>query len=291
MNPTIDRIEKTSSFRLSNAAKAVGKSDLININGKLLHYSKLGSSSGSPIVFVHGLGGTVDYWTPLIQSAQLGKAHSLHLFDLEGHGLSPTSPLSTLSIESFASDLKRVFDHAEIKSGATLIAHSMGCLVAAQFALSHPDLISKLILVGPPPSPLPEAASNGTYARAETVRTKGMAAIVDAVVTAGTSEKTKSANQLAVAAVRLSLLGQNPEGYAKACGALAGATSKLDFSQIKAETLIITGTEDKVSPPQLCEGYGKALPKSAGVNVLENVGHWHVFEDVQGVSKAVSTFL
>jgi pimeloyl-ACP methyl ester carboxylesterase len=242
-------------------------------------------------VLVHGLGGTVDYWTPLIQAAQLEKSHSLHLFDLEGHGLSPTSPLSTLSIDSFAADVKGVFDHAKIKSGATLVAHSLGCLVAVNFALAHPELISKLILVGPPPSPLPEAASNGTYARAETARTKGMDAVVDAVVTAGTSEKTQSSNQLAVAAVRLSLLGQDPEGYAKACGALAGATNKLDFSQIKAETLIITGSDDKVSPPTLVEGYGKALPKSAGVKVLENVGHWHVFEDVQGVSKAVSGFL
>jgi pimeloyl-ACP methyl ester carboxylesterase len=256
-----------------------------------LNYKNFGLASGSPIVFVHGLGGTIDYWTPLIRAAQLDKSHYLHLFDLEGHGLSPTLPLSVLSIESFAADLKGVFEHVQIQSGATLIAHSMGCLIAAQFAVAHPELVSKLILVGPPPSPLPEAAVNGSYQRAETARTKGMTAVVDAVATAGTSEKTKSSNSLALAAVRLSLLGQDPEGYAKACSALAGATNKIDFAQIKAQTLIITGSEDKVSPPQLCETYGKTLPKSGGVEVLENVGHWHVFEDVQGVAKAVSAFL
>lgn len=288
-NPTIARVLESSCVKPTNAAKGIA--GLTEINGKLLHYQKAGASSGSPVVFVHGLGGTVDYWTPLIQAAQLDQSHPLYLFDLEGHGLSPTSPLSKLSIESFAADLKGVFDHAGITSGATLVAHSMGCLVAVQFVLSNPGLVSKLILVGPPPSPLPEAGSKGSYTRAALARTQGMAAVVDAVATAGTSEKTKKSNVVALTAVRLSLLSQDPEGYAKACAALAGATNTLDFAQIKAETLFITGSEDKVSPPGLCEKYAKAVQKSQGVTVLQDVGHWHVFEDVHGVASAVTKFL
>jgi pimeloyl-ACP methyl ester carboxylesterase len=291
VNPAIGQIKNSTSFLASNPSKLVDKSGLSLINHKLLNYKHLGSASGSPIVFVHGLGGTIDYWTPLIQAAQLDKFYSVHLFDLEGHGLSPTLPLSVLSVDSFAADLKDVFEHAKIQSGAILVAHSMGCVVAAQFTIANPTLVSKLILIGPPPSPLPEAEVDASYQRAETARTKGMSAVVDAVATASTSEMTKSSNPLALAAVRLSLLGQDPEGYAKGCSALARATSKLDFSQIKVQTLIITGSEDKISPPRLCESYGKVLLKSGGVEVLDNIGHWHVFEDVQGVAKAVSNFL
>jgi pimeloyl-ACP methyl ester carboxylesterase len=123
------------------------------------------------------------------------------------------------------------------------------------------------------------------------VRTQGMNAVVDAIIAAGTSEKTKSSHPVAQTAVRLSLLGQDAESYAKACDALGNATNELDFAKIKAKTLIVTGSEDKVSPPHLCEKYSKVLPDGSKVQVLADVGHWHVFEDVQGVSDAVTSFI
>lgn len=289
-NLIVSQVASVSHLQGNNTNKNIDSTLLTQINGKPLHYKSFGKASGPPVVFVHGLGGSAELYTPLIQSLGLADSHSLHVFDLEGHGLSPTSPLSKLSIESFAADLNGVFEKANITSNATVVAHSMGCLVGVHFALAHPDKVSKLILIGPPPSPLPEAGIAGTCARAETVRTKGMTSVVDAVVTAGTSEKTKLSNQLAVAAVRLSLLGQDPEGYAKACAALAGAPG-LDFGAIQAKTLIVTGSEDKVSPPPLCEKYVQGLGGKATLQVLEKVGHWHVFEDLEGVTKAAKAFL
>jgi pimeloyl-ACP methyl ester carboxylesterase len=289
-NPIVEQVSSISHLNHNNAARSVDTTSLTQINNKPLHYKALGNESATPVVFVHGLGGSSEFYTPLIQSLNLEQTHSLHLFDLEGHGLSPTSPLSKLSIGSFAADVNGVFENASITSGATVVAHSMGCLVAVQFALMHPDKVSKLILLGPPPSPLPEAGRAATFARAGTVRTRGMTSIVDAVVTAGTSDKTKSSNQLAIAAVRLSLLLQDPEGYSKACGALAGA-EPLDFAALKAKILIVTGSEDKVSPPQLCEKYVQSLEGEAEMKILENVGHWHVFEDLQGVAGAIKNSL
>ena len=158
----------------------------------------------------------------------------------------------------------------------------MGCLAALTFTLANPTLVKNLILIGPPPSPLPEAATKNTYAREALVREKGMAAVVDAVTAAGTSSKTKESNPLAVAAVRMSLLGQEPESYAKACAALAGATQKLDIEKVEARTLIVTGEEDKVSPPALVQKMEKAMGRCEVV-LLKDVGHWHVFEDSKGV--------
>lgn len=289
-NPTVNRVESTSHLQHCNGTKSIDICSLTSINNKLLHYKRSGEASGSPIVFVHGLGGSAEFFTPLISSLSLEKSHAVHVFDWEGHGLSPSSPLSKISIQSLAEDLNGVVSKADARSGVTLVAHSMGCLVAMHFALAHPEKVSKLVLLGPPPSPLPEAASTATHARAETVRAKGMHAIVDAVAAAGTSEATKSSNPLAVAAVRMSLLGQDPEGYAKACAALAEAPA-LDFAALQPKTLVITGSEDKVSPPQLCEKYVKDLQGRADLQVLEGVGHWHVFEDAKGTVNAIKGFL
>lgn len=292
-NATVERVQRATCIPVTNIDRSCNGIGLSNINGKKLWYRGIcaESTDTSPIVFVHGLGGSTEYWTPLISTLSLTDSHSLHLFDLEGHGLSPTSPLSTLSITSFAKDLRGIFQNADIASGATVVAHSMGCLVALSFVINNPGLVKKLVLVGPPPNPLPETSSKSSQARAHLARTQGMAAVVDAVVTAGISAQTVKNNPLAVAAVRLSLLGQDPEGYAKACSALAGATEELDLRVVDAEVLIITGEDDEVSPPAVCEKYAETLSKCRKPVVLRGVGHWHVFEDCRGVADAVRSFL
>ncbi|KAL2815229.1 hypothetical protein BDW59DRAFT_176232 [Aspergillus cavernicola] len=98
-------------------------------------------------------------------------------------------------------------------------------------------------------------------------------------------------NPMAVTATRLSLLGQDPEGYAKACMALArSAEETLDVSKLACKTLVITGDQDAVSPPALCQVYGEKIG-SVEVKVLEAVAHWHLFEDVPGTPEAVYSFL
>ena len=288
-NQTAHRVSKVTHIPVANLSKTLGGVGLTPMNSKHLYYRHAGVQSGPPVIFVHGLGGTSEFYSPLITTLGLDKTHSLHLLDLEGHGLSPTSAASVVSISSYASDVAALARHVNI-SGATVVAHSMGCFVALTVALKHPELVSKLVLIGPPPNPLPEAAQTGSIARAALARGSGMAAVVDAVVTAGTSAKSKTENPLGIATVRMSLLSQDPEGYAKGCTALAGVSQVLTVQNLKAQTLIICGDEDKVSPLQVCEKYASEI-KGAKVHVLPHVGHWHNFEDIAGVAKAVGSFL
>ncbi|KAH8779987.1 hypothetical protein F5883DRAFT_516961 [Diaporthe sp. PMI_573] len=287
------RNSAASSFTLINSDKAVGRGDALTvIDGKPVSYNKLGSGPEN-IVFVHGLGGTKDYWTPLVSALALPDRATVHLYDFEGHGQTPTHPLSPLTVSSMANDLAGIFQAASASTTApaTLVAHSFGCLVALKFTLENPALVKKLVLVGPPPSPLPDTGAQASLARAALVRSRGMAAVVDAVVAAGTSDASKRNNPLAVAAVRMSVLGQHPEAYAKACHALAESkTTTLGVEGVAVPTLIITGADDKVSPPAVCEQY-KARIKDSRLVVIPDVGHWHVLEDVNGVSKAVKEFL
>lgn len=232
----------------------------------------------------------MEFYTPLINALGLKKSYKLHLADLEGHGLSPTSPLSSITIDSLADDLAGIFETANLSpsSETTLVAHSMGCLVALRFVIQHPDQVKKLILLGPPPNPLQEPAVNAFNDRAALVRKKGMIAVVDSVAESGTSSRTKTTTGFT--AVRLSLLGTEPESYAKACTALAGS-KVLPLESVPCKTLIVTGDEDKVSPPNLCTTYSGRIPNSLPPVVLKEVGHWHVFEDSHGVATAIQNFL
>lgn len=272
---------------MSNATRSTA-STLTQVNSKSLYYKRAGNPTNPSVIFIHGMGGSHETFTPLINTMRLDKSHLLHLFDLEGHGLSPTSPFSKLSIESFADDVASLC--ADINTGITVVAHSMGCLVALTFALKHPGKVAKLVLLSPPPITLPRDYAGALMARADDARTNGMTSIVDSIIDIAVSEKTKIANPLAVAAIRLSLLGTDPEGYAKACMAVAEA-SEMDISGIQAKTLIITGKDDPICPPDLGKLYAELLNWRAGLEVLEGVGHWCPFEDVDGLKNALGGFL
>lgn len=189
-------------------------STLTCIGAKHLFYQKLEakSNSGENIAFVHGLGSSSSYF--IVLTVPLQEHADLHLMDLEGHGLSPTSASNTLSIASFAKDAADVLDAASVKE-VTVVAHSLGCLVAVKLALDRPNLVKKLILMGPPPSPLPEVAVTATLARAKAVRDRGLFDVSDTIVQTALSDETKASNPTAVAAVRTSLLGQDPRATPK----------------------------------------------------------------------------
>jgi len=267
-------------------------------NGKQLNAKKIGNGPHS-IIFVHGLGGDTSYYTPILQELGLNKDdHPMYtsvIYDLEGHGRSPTKATSKLTIESYAEDIGGLIKALDVPTdnGVTLVAHSMGCLVAELFAFQHPDMVTRLVLLGPPPMPLPAAGAENSIKRAAAVRAEGMRNVAITVATAGTSEKTKNERPLAFTTVQMSLLSQDPEGYAKGCTALASAKdlTSIDLSRLgqSAKSLIITGEEDKISPPSHVEKLAETL--KAEKKILPDVGHWHVFEDVEGVVAAMKSFL
>lgn len=290
-NYVAERLAKVSVLPTYNLESTCGGAGLTQIGNKLLNIEEIGTGSET-MVYVHGLGGSTEYYQPLINAAGLKDSHKSYLYDLEGHGLSPTKASSQITIDTYADDLAGIFSYSKfnIKSGV-LVAHSMGCLVAMTFAIKNPSLVKMLILIGPPPSPLPAAAAEAQGKRAVAVRAGGMRACADAVTTAGTSAKTKAERPVALSAVRGSLLSQNPEGYAKGCMALGGsANATIDISRLTMPTLIVTGDEDKVSPVQLVRKMEGAM-KNATVEILKDCGHWHVYEDAEGVAKAVKAFL
>ncbi|KAI5459155.1 5-carboxymethyl-2-hydroxymuconate delta-isomerase [Mariannaea sp. PMI_226] len=282
-----------SPFTSINVSKtANGTSSLTKINSKLLHYKMIGSGK-EHIVFVHGLGGSLETWIPLISSLSLAESYSIHLFDLEGHGLSPTHPLDEVTLESIAADIRGVFDQAQISEAnpATLVAHSMGALAAMRFSLDSPKFVKKLVLIGPPASPLSESAARGFRDQAAVVRSKGLDAVIDDIVASSLSKQSQAKNPLATAALRLSILGQEPESYAKALWALSRATKELNVEELQANTLIIAGDEDvAVSPRALCEKYNERI-KTSTLVVLNDVGHWPQFEDLQGLAQGLKGFI
>ncbi|HEV3011399.1 MAG TPA: alpha/beta fold hydrolase, partial [Burkholderiales bacterium] len=99
---------------------------------------------GEPVVMIHGLGGTTNTFTPLLPAFARNKRVR---FDLPGSGRSSRieGPLST---EKFVDATKRAMAAAKVEK-AHVVGHSMGTIVAAHFAASHPNAVRSLALFGP----------------------------------------------------------------------------------------------------------------------------------------------
>lgn len=285
--------QPTSSLPVYNLDRTWDGQGLTRLGDKLVNVKEAGFGTGSEtIVFVHGLGASLEYYTPLIQAAGLDSRYRTILYDLEGHGLSPTTSATKVTLESLVKDLENLFLTKQIRK-ATVVGWSLGGLIAMLFAQHNPSYVDKLVLLGPGPNPFPDPGVDVFTRRAAAVRAQGMDAsgVANVVVAAATSARTQKDRPVQTSAVRQSLLATHPEGYAKGCLALAWSKNTIiHVEQLKMPVLLVAGTDDKISPLALAETYVKRLP-NAELEMVDGVGHWHVTEDVEAVARALKGFL
>jgi pimeloyl-ACP methyl ester carboxylesterase len=105
---------------------------------------------GRAIVFLHGLFGSSQNWSAVGQRlSTLGHACAL---DLRNHGDSPHTRSHTLA-ENVEDVLGWVRSHAA--GPLALVGHSMGGIVAMGFAMEHPDMVERLVVVDMAPRVYP----------------------------------------------------------------------------------------------------------------------------------------
>ncbi|MBR8536515.1 alpha/beta fold hydrolase [Carboxylicivirga sediminis] len=99
-------------------------------------------NNGPILIILHGLYGASDNWVSIAR--QLEKDYRIYLLDQRNHGHSPHS--NSHNYECMADDLLEFFNDKGIEK-AHLVGHSMGGKTAMRFALTHPERISKLVIL------------------------------------------------------------------------------------------------------------------------------------------------
>lgn len=106
----------------------------------VLHANVIGS--GAPLVILHGFLGMGDNWKTLAR--QFGRnGYEVHLVDQRNHGRSFHS--EDFSYELLVEDLK-TYCEAQGLSSISLLGHSMGGKTAMLFAVTYPEMLSKLVI-------------------------------------------------------------------------------------------------------------------------------------------------
>ncbi|TDO52537.1 pimeloyl-ACP methyl ester carboxylesterase [Kribbella sp. VKM Ac-2527] len=108
--------------------------------------------SGTPVVVMHGLFGSGRNW--MTAARRLADSHRVFAFDLRNHGSSPHVP--TMSYPEMAEDVRETIAGLGVGPVA-LVGHSMGGKTAMLTALTHPEVVERLIVVDAAPVAYPPA--------------------------------------------------------------------------------------------------------------------------------------
>ncbi|HMB24508.1 MAG: alpha/beta fold hydrolase, partial [Chloroflexota bacterium] len=128
--------------KVSKTANKESGGNYVQVNGLNMYYEIHGT--GQPLVLLHGafsaIGTSFDKMLPL-----LAKTRQVIAFELQAHGR--TADIDRpLTIEGMADDVAAALQQLEIER-ADVLGYSMGASVALHFAIRHPEMLRKLILV------------------------------------------------------------------------------------------------------------------------------------------------
>lgn len=250
----------------------------VNASGTQTFLLKEGKGK-TTITLIHGSTYSHRLW--INQVPALSKLSEVIAVDLPGHGASDQLVAGQVtSIKLFADHIHSLLS-ALSRPHAILVGHSMGGAVSMRCTLDHPDKAKALVLVGTGAKlGVNPAIMEGLSKYYEQAIKTGIAAWAFAagtdkhIVEEGIREMLKCKQQVAIADF-------------KAC-------NEFDIrdivSRIEVPTLIIVGSEDKLTPVKWSEYLHNNI-KGSELKVIEGAGHMVMLEKPNEVSENITSFI
>jgi pimeloyl-ACP methyl ester carboxylesterase len=230
----------------------------------------LATDSGSSFVFVHGAGGTHRVWRH--QTAAFPNSLAI---DLPGHPIGK----GCKTISDYANYVAGTIVERSLAT-AVLVGHSMGGATAIEIALSRPELLSGIVLVGSgarlrvAPAIKDEIACD--YAHAAEM-------IVDWACSPKTDVKLRRASVQEL----LQVSADVTLGDFEACDHFDRMS---DIDRITLPTLIVCGQDDRLTPVKYSLYMKERIPRARLV-VIPDAGHSVMLEKPQELNAELNSFL
>ena len=251
-----------------------------------LYYTDQGS--GQPVVLIHGFPLNGESWGKQ-QAALLDAGYRVIAYDRRGFGAS-TKVASGLDYDTFAADLHALLEDLDL-SDVVLVGFSMGALVAQRFAIDHPHLVRRMVLVSGVFDRTAEERS-AIVARVADVRAGAYRDSIQPALDRWFTPDFAAAHPDVVQAVRDRMLANEVLSYADAYEVFATGDEELVplVHRITAPTLVVTGADDQRSTPAMAERLAAALPDGTAA-VVPGVRHLLPLERPALLADLVRDFL
>jgi 3-oxoadipate enol-lactonase len=199
---------------------------------------------GAPaLLLLNPLGTSLEIWDDPL--AELSERYEVVRYDVRGHGESTSGSKTELSMEQLARDALAVLDSCGI-ARAHLCGLSIGGMTAMQIATLWPDRVLKIALCSTSPY---MAGQTNWNERIQTVRTQGVAPLIDGILQRWLTTPYRMAHPETVERIRAMLLKADPQGYAACAAAIRDMDQRESIKTITAKTLVIGGTQDPGTTP------------------------------------------
>jgi 3-oxoadipate enol-lactonase len=257
--------------------------DRVQANEIFLHVEQQGA--GPDLVLLPGLGDSTHVW----YAQQRGLSHLMRVtaIDPRGHGGSDR-PAGPYSIEGMAADVAAALRELAVVD-AVIVGSSMSSMVAVELAVSAPELVRALVLVGGF-AKLSEEGRGRFEQRAVLAETEGMAPLADLVPMGALGAHTHQTQPALVGLFRHAILTNDPIAYAAACRAIRDADVTPSLDAVRCPTLILLGEQEQVAPLPAALALKAGVPH-ATVRVLPNAGHLPFLEQPAAFNAALQEFI
>jgi pimeloyl-ACP methyl ester carboxylesterase len=281
LSRTMPRAAAVCALLCASVGAAFAQSGFAEVNGTKLYYEARGE--GPAVVLVHG--GLVDSRLWDDQMGPLARRFRVVRYDLRGFGRSaePAEPFSHLE------DLRGLLDFLKVER-ATLVGLSLGGIIAADFALEHPERVERLVLVGPglrgdkQPPPKDAAAAWEAMGRgAEAFADANMKRELYAAVRPGTAAHARLRR---MALDNFKALPTFRPGFLK----YPERPTAERLADIKAPTLVIIGSRDGRNLLNIADTLAKGIPGARKV-VIPGPSHHPPVETPKEFNRALLDFL
>jgi 2-hydroxy-6-oxonona-2,4-dienedioate hydrolase len=249
---------------LGDAAAEWVVSRRVRAGGREVRYHEAGS--GSPLVLVHGLGCSADYWMrngPVLAAA----GYRVLAPDLPGFGRT-RGPRAGLSIPAQARAIAGWADALRLEPAA-YVGHSLSCQTVVELAAREPSRAAALVLAAPTGDRRDSRRIREALGLIRDIPREPMGLVpwvLDAYLRAG-----------AVRWARTWWSGKRHDLFAAA-------------ARVEVPALVVVGQEDPVVSERFAGSVAQALPRGE-LHIVEGAAHAVIFDAADAFNAAVLAFL
>lgn len=250
-----------------------------------------GPKSGVPLLFVHGFGCNKAMWEPV--ASEFSDRRCV-LMDLVGFGDSDSRAFDRsryMRLEGHAEDVIELIEELDCGPVA-FIGHSVASMIGVLVAKHEPDLVDRLVLVGPSPRYIDSGPYRGGFSQ-ETINDLLLSLEQDFVawseamapVIAGKPDRPEYGRQLADSFCR-----SHPPAAELFARVTFLSDNRADLAHVSVPTLVLQCRHDAIAPDFVGEFVHEQIPDSELV-VLEATGHCPHLTSPEETAEAIRRFV
>jgi 3-oxoadipate enol-lactonase len=257
------------------------------VAGNTVSYVDEGTSSATPLLFIHGF--PFDKWMWEKQVDSLKEEYRVIAYDVRGHGLSGAGT-DSFTIPLFAEDLFRFMDALHIEK-AFVCGLSMGGYIALQAMQQQPERIAALMLCNTQCQADSDETKKKRMDAIASIQEKGLEEYARSSVAKLFSKVSLTARTKDCAFIENTILHTHIETICNTLMALAARKETCSsLHQIHVPVLIIAGEEDQVIALESVKQMHEHTPSST-LHIMDSVGHLSNIENPVGFNQYLSRFL